>query len=197
MTAEEIAKRLSGKRVGIAGCGGLGSNCAVALARVGVGELIIVDFDVISLGNLNRQYYFHDQIGFKKVYALKSNIERINPFVKVVTHDKRLTPENIPAIFTGCDVIVEAFDLADQKEMLLESILSTLPSVPVVVGLGIAGWGKNDKIHCRKVENIYVCGDEISEISSDLPPIAPRVGIVANMQANVVLEILLNSEIAK
>jgi sulfur carrier protein ThiS adenylyltransferase len=72
-----------------------------------------------------------------------------------------------------------------------------MPSVPLVIGLGMAGWGMNDSIHCRKAGNIYICGDEISEIGPDLPPIAPRVGMVANMQANVVVEILLNSEIVK
>ena len=197
MTAVEIAKMLRTKTVGIAGCGGLGSNCAVALARVGVGTIIIADFDVISEGNLNRQYYFCDQIGLKKIYALKENIGRINPVVNVIAHELRLSCENIPLIFAGCDVIVEAFDMADQKKMLLESLFIAMPLVPVVVGLGMAGWGMNDTIHCRKVDNLFICGDEISEISPDLPPIAPRVGIVANMQANVVLEILLGSELVK
>ena len=108
-----------------------------------------------------------------------------------------LTPENVPAVFAGCDVVVEAFDLAGQKEMLIETILDSMPSVPLVIGSGMAGWGMNDSIHCRKAGNLYICGDEVSEIGPDLPPIAPRVGMVANMQANVVVEILLNSEMAK
>ena len=197
MTLEQISARLKTKKVGIAGCGGLGSNCAVALARVGIGTLVVADFDVVSKGNLNRQYYFTDQVGIKKTLALKVNITRINPEVRVIDRDTRLTRENIPLIFAGCDVIVEAFDLAGQKEMIIETILTEMPSVPLVVGLGMAGWGMNDSIHCRKADNLYICGDETSEISPELPPIAPRVGMVANMQANVVLEILLNSEIAK
>lgn len=197
MTANEIAIFLNNKTVGIAGCGGLGSNCAIALARVGMGRLIIADFDVITEGNLNRQYYFYEQVGIKKVSALKDNILKVNPLINVVSHDLRLTPGNIPLIFNECDVIVEAFDLADQKQMLLESVLSELPSTPIVLGLGMAGWGMNNEIHCRKFDNIFICGDEISEISVDLPPIAPRVGIVANMQANVVLEILLSGDIRK
>ncbi len=194
MNTFEIAFRLKNKIVGIAGCGGLGSNCAVALARVGVGTLIIADFDIISEANLNRQYYFFDQIGFKKVFMLKENIGRINPKIKVITLDVRLLPVNIPSVFAGCDVIVEAFDLADQKEMLLESLQINLPEIPVVAGLGMAGWGMNNIIHHRKMDNIHICGDEISEICPDLPPLAPRVGIVANMQANTVLELLLNKE---
>lgn len=197
MKSEEIAGILNSKIVGIAGCGGLGSNCAVALARVGIGTLIIADFDVISPGNLNRQYYFRDQIGRKKVWALTENIARINPEVKVIAHDLRLASSDIPLIFKGCDVIVEAFDLADQKEMLLESVITEMASVPVVLGLGMAGWGMNNTIRCRKLDNIFICGDEISEISPDLPPLAPRVGIVANMQANMVLELLLAGEETK
>jgi len=191
MTFEEIKKILQHKIVGIAGAGGLGSNCAVALARVGTGTLIIADFDVVSESNLNRQYFFYDQIGKPKADALKENIQRINPSVKVIPHNICLTKDNIPVLFRDCDVIVEAFDLADQKEMLIETVLTEFPDKPLVVGLGMAGWGKNDVIHCRKVDNMFICGDEVSEITLDLPPIAPRVGIVANMQANVVLDLLL------
>ena len=191
MTFEEIKNILQHKTVGIAGAGGLGSNCAVALARVGTGTIIIADYDVVSGDNLNRQYYFLDQVGKPKTEALKENINRINPSVAVIAHNICLTKENIPLFFRNCDVIVEAFDRADQKEMLIETVLTEFPGKPLIVGLGMAGWGKNDIIHCRQVDNMFICGDEVSEISPDLPPIAPRVGIVANMQANVVLELLL------
>lgn len=191
MTFGEIKEILSEKTVGIAGAGGLGSNCAIALARVGVGKIIIADFDVVSVENLNRQYFFTDQVGKLKVFAVKENIKRINPLTEVITHDKRLTPLNIPEIFQNCDVMVEAFDLAGQKQMLIESFVTEFPEMPLVAGLGVAGWGMNDLIHFRRMGNIYICGDEISEIDCDVPPIAPRVGIVANMQANTVLQILL------
>ena len=197
MTFDQISKILKTKKVGIAGCGGLGSNCAVALVRAGVGTLVLADFDIVTEGNLNRQYYFVDQVGEKKTEALRENILRINPEVRIFTHDLKVTRENAAMIFKECEVVVEAFDLADQKEMFIEAILSEMPSVPLVIGLGMAGWGMNDTIHCRKVDNLYICGDETSEIGPELPPIAPRVGIVANMQANVVLEILLNVESPK
>ena len=59
--------RLAAATVGIAGAGGLGSNCALHLVRSGVGRLVIADFDVVNDSNLNRQFYFRDQIGRKKV----------------------------------------------------------------------------------------------------------------------------------
>lgn len=192
MTFKQIKQKLKGKTVGIAGAGGLGSNCAVALARVGVGTIIIADFDKVSKENLNRQQYFNDQVGQKKVYALADNMYFINMDVTVIPINKKLNPKNIPSVFNTCDVIVEAFDLAEMKQMLIETVQSTWPEKPLVIGLGMAGWGNNNTIGVRQVDNIYICGDETSEISDELPPLAPRVGIVANMQANVVLDLLLN-----
>jgi sulfur carrier protein ThiS adenylyltransferase len=191
MTFDEIKNKLHDCRVGIAGAGGLGSNCAVALVRVGLGNIVFADFDIVSETNLNRQYFFRDQIGQKKVMALRDNLLKINPELDITVFDEMLNPDNIPLLFQDCNVIVEAFDQADQKEMLINTVLLHLPEIPLVVGLGIAGWGMNEKIHVRQIDNLYICGDEVSEISAELPPLAPRVGIVANMQANVVMEILL------
>jgi len=194
MTFEQIKKKLSDKTVGIAGCGGLGSNCAIALARVGIGTLVIADYDEVTESNLNRQYYFHFQVGKKKIIALKENIMLIDPKIQVIPYDLKLQENNIKQIFAKCDVIVEAFDLADQKEILIETVLSEMPEKYLVVGLGMAGWGKNDLIHFRKIGRMFICGDEVTELGPGQPAIAPRVGIVANMQANVVLEILLGSD---
>jgi sulfur carrier protein ThiS adenylyltransferase len=191
MNYHQIKKKLKNKTVGVAGCGGLGSNCAVALARVGIGKLIIADFDIIEESNLNRQYYFFDQIGGKKVHSLKENIKLINPQVMVEAHDIKLTPSNIIEIFRNCDVIVEAFDKAKMKQMIIELVNDELSEIPLVVGLGMAGWGNNNILHSKQLDNLFICGDELNEVSEELPPLAPRVGIVANMQANTVLEILL------
>jgi sulfur carrier protein ThiS adenylyltransferase len=195
MQLSDIKKHLRRFRVGIAGAGGLGSNCAVALARSGVGTLVLSDFDIVEEQNLSRQYYFTDQIGMMKTVALKESIARINPEVFVIIHQKRLDRKNIPEIFSGCNVIVEAFDLADMKEMLVETVQFKMPGIPLVIGSGMAGWGKSDDIRCRKIDDmLYVCGDESSEVSDHTPPLASRVGIVANMQANVVIEILMKME---
>jgi sulfur carrier protein ThiS adenylyltransferase len=193
MRFNDIKSHLSRFRVGIAGAGGLGSNCAVALARSGVGTLVIVDYDVIETSNLNRQYYFVSQVGLMKTDALRENIRNINPEVKVIAHQKKLDRFNIAEIFSGCDIIVEAFDSSEMKEMLIETVQIRMPGIPLIVGSGMAGWGKTIDITCRKIdETLYVCGDESTEVSDNMPTIAPRVGIVANMQANLVIEILMN-----
>ena len=195
MKIEEIKNILKKKTVGIAGCGGLGSNCAVALARVGIGKLIIIDFDVVDISNLNRQYYFIEQLGQKKVFALEENLKKISPSVEIIKYDMKLKLVEIIKIFNTCDLIIEAFDLAEMKEMIIEAVLSNMPDKPLIIGNGMAGWGNNDSIKTIELnKNLYVCGDNISEISEELPPLAPRVGIVANMQANLALELLLKNQ---
>jgi len=193
MTVEEIKENLRFYTVGIAGVGGLGSNCAIALARSGIGKLIIADYDVVSESNLNRQYYFFDQIGQIKVFALKENIQRINPEMNIETHNLKIDELNFSHIFSACDIIVEAFDKASEKKMLIECVLSEFPEIPIISGVGMAGFGKSNSIKLYNSDNLYICGDGISEVSEDNPPLAGRVGIVANMQANTVLEILLNN----
>lgn len=195
MKIEDIKNILKKKTVGIAGCGGLGSNCAVALARVGIGKLIIIDFDVVDISNLNRQYYFIEQLGQKKVFALEENLKKISPSVEIIKYDMKLKLVEIIKIFNTCDLIIEAFDLAEMKEMIIEAVLSNMPDKPLIIGNGMAGWGNNDSIKTIELnKNLYVCGDNISEISEELPPLAPRVGIVANMQANLALELLLKNQ---
>ncbi len=192
MGFSEVKSHLSKFRAGIAGAGGLGSNCAVALARSGVGTLVICDFDTVDVSNLNRQYYFREQAGMYKVSALKENILKIDPGINVISHIVKLTPQNIPNVFSGCHVIVEAFDSAEMKEMLLETVLSEMKGIPVIAGSGLAGWGNSNKIHSRKIdETLYVCGDELTEESPGTPVMGPRVGIVANMQADTVVDLLM------
>ncbi|HOU01877.1 MAG: sulfur carrier protein ThiS adenylyltransferase ThiF [Bacteroidales bacterium] len=192
MRSSDIRNHLSRFRVGIAGAGGLGSNCAAALARSGVGTLVICDYDVIEPANLSRQYYFTNQVGTLKTIALKENIARINPDIIVLAYTEKLTRTNIPKIYSGCDIIVEAFDRDDMKEMIIETVQSEMPGVPLIVGSGVAGWGNTDSIRCRKIDDtLYVCGDESTEVSEEHPLMAPRVGIAANMQADTVVELLM------
>ena len=195
MKIYEIRHNLSRFRVGIAGAGGLGSGCAVALARSGIGTLVISDFDVVEPANLDRQYFFINQLGMFKTIALKDTIARISPDTIVISHTEKLDPRNISGIFAGCDAIVEAFDAVEMKEMLAGVIQTKMPGIPLIIGSGVAGWGKNDMIRCRKIDDsLYVCGDETTDTGPDNPLMAPRVGIVANMQANLVLEILMKKK---
>ena len=177
--------------VGIAGAGGLGSNVAIALARAGVGRLVIADYDKVEPSNLNRQQYFLDQVGERKVEALRENLLAINPYSLYDIHDVRVTRRNAAAIFGRVDVLVEAFDKAEAKEMLIEASLSKFPGRPIVAASGLAGYGGNRKVHTRRLGNLHICGDESSQCPKGISPMAPRVALVAAMQANLVVELLV------
>ncbi len=177
--------------VGIAGAGGLGSNAAVSLARAGVGRLVIADFDTVEPSNLNRQQYFVDQVGWPKVEALRENLLKINPYSVYEIHNVRITRKNAASVFATVDVVVEAFDRASAKEMLIEVCLTQFPGRPIVAASGLAGYGKNRKLHTRKLGNLYICGDEETQSPKGITPMAPRVALVANMQANLVVELLV------
>ena len=189
----KILPLLRASVVGIAGAGGLGSSVAVSLARAGIGKLIIVDFDRIEISNLNRQQYFWTQIGKIKVRALLENLRKINPFSEYVGYQRRITPKNVKTIFGKADLLIEAFDRAGQKQMLIESWIAHFPDRPIIAASGLSGWGRNQKIRQRRVGNLYICGDEESEPVRGISPMAPRVGIVANMQANLAVELLVKS----
>ncbi|MFA5160332.1 MAG: sulfur carrier protein ThiS adenylyltransferase ThiF, partial [Candidatus Omnitrophota bacterium] len=110
-------------KIGIAGAGGLGSNCAACLVRVGFKYLTIADFDCIEPSNLDRQFYFEDQVGMKKVEALQTNLHRINPHLELQMLPVKLDRTNIREIFRGCDVVVECLDRAEVKSMLVSELL--------------------------------------------------------------------------
>jgi sulfur carrier protein ThiS adenylyltransferase len=182
---------LSRSVVGVAGAGGLGSNAAAALARAGVGRLIIADFDRLEAPDLNRQYYFVDQVGRPKVEALAENLRRMNPFSRYDVHAVRVTPSNVGALFGEADLLIEAFDGADQKQMLIENWLRLFPERPIIVGSGLAGYGGNNALRERELGRLYVIGDEESECDACSAPMGPRVAAVAAMQANLAVELLV------
>jgi sulfur carrier protein ThiS adenylyltransferase len=186
---------LRGARVGIAGLGGLGSAVAVALARTGVGELLLVDFDVVEPSNLNRQQYFVDQIGRPKVDALAENLRRIHPYVRLHWKNVRVKRDNVADLFRGCQVLAECFDDPDTKRDFLVSVRETLPHVPLVTVSGIAGYGPADTIRTRRIfENVFLVGDLVSEAAPGSGLLAPRVAVAAGQQANVIVRILLGEE---
>jgi len=190
-----VHDRLKRAHVGIAGVGGLGSSIAVALARCGIGRLTIADFDLVEPSNLNRQQYFIDQIGQPKVLALRDNLARINPYVQVATHQLRLTAANIPQVFAAVDVMVEAFDSAEQKAMLVETFLGSFADKPLVAASGMAGFGPANSIVSRQVgSRLTLVGDGSSAAAPGQGLMAPRVGVAAHHQANAVLRLLLGAD---
>ena len=181
--------------VGIAGLGGLGSAVAVALARSGVGTLVLADFDVVEPSNLNRQQYLVKQIGMKKTDALRDNLLGVNPYIQIEIHCVRLEPHNIPNIFPHVEVLIEAFDSAEGKAMLAESFATAFPSIPLILASGVAGHLPGNTIRTRKIgRNMFLVGDGEAEAKPGTGLMAPRVGIAAHQQANAAIRILLNED---
>ena len=177
--------------VAIAGAGGLGSNVAALLARAGVGHLIMADFDIVEAHNLNRQQFFMDQVGRPKVEALKDNLIRINPFSRYDIFHTRLGSGNYAEILGGAQILVEAFDSIESKTELAEFWLTAFPNRPIIMGSGLGGIGNNNTVRTEKITDwLYVCGDGVSDVEDHLP-LAPKVALVAAMQANLVLELLV------
>lgn len=181
--------------VGIGGIGGLGSTIAVALARTGVGRLILADFDVVEPSNLNRQQYAVDHIGMYKADAIREVLRRINPYVAVETHVVRLDADNLDDVFGDVDVMVEAFDSPQAKTMIIGAWRRLRPDTPLVTASGLAGYGSANRIRTRKIlRNLYLVGDEETAAGPGVGLMAPRVGVAASHQANAVLQLLLGCD---
>ncbi|MCR5839161.1 MAG: sulfur carrier protein ThiS adenylyltransferase ThiF [Kiritimatiellae bacterium] len=183
---------LESVRVGIAGAGGLGSNCAMHLVRSGVKHITIADFDVVNESNLNRQFFFRDQIGQKKVEAIKENLLRIEPDADIRAVDMRLDASSAREVFADCDIVVEAFDAVDAKVMLVSAFASS--GKKLVTASGLAGWGRSNAMRVRKMGNIVAIGDGETSVGNGAAPASPRVGIAAAMEANAVVSLLLGCE---
>lgn len=187
----EKLEKLGKVKVGIAGAGGLGSNCALHLVRSGFKNLKIVDFDVVEPSNLNRQFFFLDQLGRPKVLALKENLARINPDVMIEAIQQKVDRNNVKQLFDDCDAVVEAFDKVECKTMMAEAFASS--GKFFVCASGLAGWGNSDEIRIRKVhDRFYIVGDFVTGVKEGIPPISPRVNIAAAKQADLILSFFLD-----
>ena len=188
---KELQQAFSSATVAICGLGGLGSNIAIALARAGIGKLILIDFDRVDITNLHRQQYKADQIGMYKTVALVENLKEIAPYISLEIHTERIAEDNAVTLLSDADIICEAFDDAECKAMLTNTILSELPDKYLVAASGMAGMGVTNSIKTRRITSrFYLCGDETSEVSDGIGLVAPRVALCAAHQAHTVLRIL-------
>jgi sulfur carrier protein ThiS adenylyltransferase len=193
MLGEERLSLLAGVKIGIAGAGGLGSNAAMHLVRSGCQTLTIVDFDRIEPSNLNRQFFFADQVGRFKVDALDENLKRINPDLHLRIDTRKITKENVECLFADCDLWIEALDRAEVKKFFVEAAARL--GKKAVSASGLAGWGNSDTLTTHRINSkLVIVGDLKSEVDLHLPPMSPRVGIAAAKEADTVLTWILGQE---
>ena len=192
---EEMQTKLRNARVAVAGLGGLGSNIAVMLARSGVGELLLVDFDTVDVTNLNRQMYLIPQLGKPKAEALPEILYQINPYLTYRSVCIKVTPDNVKELFSEYPIVCEAFDKPDQKAMLVRELLMQCPKTTVVSGNGMAGYADASEIRtCQVMKRLYVCGDQSTDVGNGIGLIAPRVAVCAAHEANKVLQLIMQTE---
>ena len=188
---EKIQKNFESATVAVCGLGGLGSNIAFALARAGIGKLILIDFDSVDITNLHRQQYKASQIGMNKTQALKENLFEIAPYAAIETHSVRITENNAEVLLEKADVICEAFDDSECKAMLVNLVLERMPEKYLVAASGMAGFGSANTIQTRRIsKRFYLCGDGSSDVQSEGSLVASRVMLCAAHQAHTVLRIL-------
>lgn len=186
----ENLEKIQGVKVGVAGAGGLGSNCAQFLARSGFIKFRIVDFDRVEWSNLNRQFYFAGQVGQKKVEALRENLLAIHRWLEIEAVDEKINSGNVKDLFNDCQVVVEALDGARDKRLLAEAFIGS--GKLLVAASGLAGWGSADQIRIHRIrDDFFLVGDMISEVGPGLPPVASGVNVAAAKQADVVLKYFL------
>ena len=191
----EIQAVLSAGNVAIAGLGGLGSNVAYSLTRIGVGHLHLIDFDVVDVTNLNRQQYFMEHVGMYKTEALKSLLMKINPYIEIKTDCVRVTEENIKELFCDNDIVCEAFDNPDAKALLVNGIMEYFPEKKLVSASGMAGFGSSNSIVTRRItKNFYLCGDRVTAPTYGNGLMAPRVAVCAAHEANMITRLILGEE---
>ena len=192
---KDLQEKFSSATVAVCGLGGLGSNIAIALARVGIGKLILIDFDCVDITNLHRQQYKVNQIGLHKADALAENLIEIAPYTEVKAVAEKITEENFADLLKEADVVCEAFDNAEAKAMLVNGVLEQLPDCYLVTASGMAGMDTPNTIRTRKVMGrFYLCGDETNDVADTIGLVAPRVMLCAAHQAHTVLRILAGED---
>lgn len=187
----DLQKRFSAATVAICGLGGLGSNIAIALARAGIGKLILIDFDRVDITNLHRQQYKADQTGLYKADALRANLLEIAPYMEVTAITAKVSEENAVQLLESADIVCEAFDDAEAKAMLTNVVLEQLPDCCLVAASGMAGMETPNAIRTRRIaKRFYLSGDGSSDVADTIGLVAPRVMLCAAHQAHTVLRIL-------
>jgi len=188
-----LQEKISSAAVAVCGLGGLGSNIAITLARMGVGKLVLIDYDTVDITNLNRQQYKASQIGMYKTEAMYENIKEISPYINIEKHTVRIDKSNAGELLGYADIICEAFDDAVCKAELANFVLESMPCKWLVAASGMAGIGSANVIRTRRIsKRFYLCGDGVSDASDGIGLVSSRVMLCAAHQAHTVLRIIAN-----
>ncbi|MFR9602744.1 MAG: HesA/MoeB/ThiF family protein [Rikenellaceae bacterium] len=189
---EQGQRRLAQASVLIVGCGGLGSPISTLLASSGVGRIIIVDFDTVSISNLPRQtLYTTPEVGIAKVECAKRRLEAMNPNVVVEAYNEMFDMELGERILEGVDVIVDGCDNMATRYVMDE--LSRRFGIPYVYG-AIRGFVGQVSVFNYQGAKSYsdLFARENSAATQPPPPVmATTPTLIGAIQANEVMKILI------
>ena len=163
---------LARKRVAVIGAGGLGSTLLPILVGAGVGHLILIDDDVVSVGNLPRQtLYTTEQVGESKALCALERLRKANPHCQLTAHQERLTAENILELIGEVDLLIDATDNEATRRLLdryaLEQRVSWLYA-------SLEGWCGQVALFIPDTSTRYAdLFPEAEELSSPLSPVEP------------------------
>lgn len=139
------------------GVGGVGSHCIEALARCGIGKLILIDNDKVSLTNINRQSIaLHSTIGQYKTNVMKEKIRDISPETEVITYEQFVLPENLEQVFQEKpDYIIDAIDTVTAKIALV--LYAKEHGIPIISSMGTGNKLHAEQFEIDDLENTSVC----------------------------------------
>ncbi len=147
LLGKEALDKIKQATVMVFGVGGVGSHCIEALARCGVGKLILIDNDTVSMTNINRQSIAsHSTLGQYKTKVMKERISDICPEIEVETHEVFVLPDNLEALFQEKpDYVIDAIDTVTAKLAIVE--LAQKQGIPL-----ISSMGTGNKLHAERFE---------------------------------------------
>lgn len=153
----EGIRRLRESTVLVFGVGGVGSHCIEALARSGVGRLVLVDNDKVSLTNINRQSIaLHSTVGRYKTEVMKEKIRDIDPSIRVDTYETFVLPDNVEETFReNPDYVIDAIDTVTAKLAVIETSLKR--GVPVISSMGTGNKLHPEQFEIADISKTSVC----------------------------------------
>ena len=188
-------QKLIGSTVLIMGMGGLGSPVAMYLAAAGVGRLVLVDFDVVELSNLQRQIiHQHNSVGMLKVDSARQTLQSLNPNIKVTTIADKLSTDELISKLEAVDCVVDGTDNFASRFAINKACVKS--KTPLVSGAAIRFEGQVSVFTNSQNSPCYQClypdtGEELEQTCSENGVLAPVVGIIGSTQATEVLKLLM------
>jgi len=179
--------KLKKAKILVAGSGGLGSPALLYLAAAGVGNIGVVDFDTVTLSNLNRQIlHFASDLGRRKTDSAEEKLNKLNPEVNVIKHNTRIDIDNVEDIISGYDVVIDATDNFTARYLISDCCYFMKKPLVEGAAVGLDGILMTiipNKTPCYRCLYPYPPEDGVLPTCSDVGILGPVTGVIGSMQA--------------